>query len=66
MLSGIRNASIASKADGALEKTGFKDKPLSLQALLYLATLGGAEVCDLDSEIGSFAPGKTFDALVVD
>ncbi|ESK89865.1 guanine deaminase [Moniliophthora roreri MCA 2997] len=71
MLNSIRNASIASKvramqADGALERAGFKDKQLSLQALLYLATLGGAQVCDLESQIGSFAPGKTFDALVVD
>jgi guanine deaminase len=32
---------------------------------LYLATLGGADVCNLKKEVGSFAPGKHFDALVV-
>ena len=33
--------------------------------LLYLATQGGAEVCDIGARVGSLAPGKAFDALVV-
>jgi guanine deaminase len=42
----------------------FADKQLPVATLLYLATLGGAHVCALESRIGSFAPGKAFDALV--
>lgn len=34
--------------------------------LLYLATLGGAELCNLQDRIGSLEPGKEFDALIVD
>ncbi|KZT26374.1 Metallo-dependent hydrolase [Neolentinus lepideus HHB14362 ss-1] len=43
----------------------FADKQLDIPALLHLATLGGAQVCDLDARVGSFAPGKAFDALLV-
>jgi guanine deaminase len=42
----------------------FAGKQLPVATLLYLATLGGAHVCALESRIGSFAPGKAFDALV--
>jgi guanine deaminase len=38
---------------------------LSVATLLYLATLGGASLCNLEDHIGSFAPGKQFDALYV-
>lgn len=40
-------------------------RQLPLETLLFLATLGGAEVCSLASEVGNFIPGKSFDALVV-
>lgn len=30
-----------------------------------MATLGGAELCNLETHTGSFAPGKAFDALLV-
>lgn len=43
----------------------FTDRQLPVPTLFYLATLGGAEVCDLHSRIGSLEPGKAFDALVV-
>jgi guanine deaminase len=43
----------------------FTDQQLSVATLLYLATLGGAQVCCLDHQVGSFAAGKSFDALVV-
>lgn len=43
----------------------FSKRQFSIATLLYLATLGGANVCDLANHIGSFAPGKSFDALVV-
>jgi guanine deaminase len=43
----------------------FSNRQLSVTTLLYLATLGGAQVCDLGKHVGSFEPGKSFDALVV-
>ena len=44
----------------------FSNRQLSIATLLHLATLGGAQVCSLDHQIGSFAPKKSFDALLVD
>jgi guanine deaminase len=41
------------------------NKPLPTAALLHMATLGGAELCSLETHTGSFAPGKAFDALLV-
>jgi len=46
-------------------KPGYAGRKLSVSTLLYLATLGGAHVCDLDQEIGSFKVNKSFDALLV-
>lgn len=46
-------------------KERFADKKLDVATLLYLATKGGAEVCCLQDRIGSFEPGKAFDALIV-
>lgn len=46
-------------------KQGFAGCPLTIQTLFYLATLGGAEVCNLGHRTGSFSPGKSFDALWV-
>lgn len=43
----------------------FTNEKLSIAALLYLATLGGAHVCCLQDRIGSFEKGKAFDALLV-
>ena len=43
----------------------FTNKKLDIAALLYLATLGGADVCCLKDRIGSFAKEKAFDALLV-
>ncbi|KAF7323100.1 hypothetical protein HMN09_00090200 [Mycena chlorophos] len=74
MLSAIQNASIASKviemnfrekSSGPPSPTQFTDKQLSMETLLYLATLGGAAVCNLEKIVGSFAVGKSFDALLV-
>ena len=44
---------------------GFANRQLSVDTLFYLATLGGAKVCDINEHVGSFAPGKSFDALLV-
>lgn len=38
---------------------------LSVPEVLFLATLGGAQVCGLDSKIGSFVVGKKWDAQLV-
>jgi guanine deaminase len=43
----------------------YAGRQFSLATLLYLATLGGAQVCGLEDRIGSFSPGKAFDALLV-
>ncbi|KAJ3553661.1 hypothetical protein NP233_g12596 [Leucocoprinus birnbaumii] len=43
----------------------FTNRQLPIQTLFYLATLGGAHVCSLSQKIGSFSPGKSFDALLV-
>lgn len=48
-----------------VEKHKFANRQLSVATLFYLATLGGAQVCDIDKQVGSFAPGKSFDALLV-
>ncbi|KAH6894984.1 guanine deaminase [Coprinopsis sp. MPI-PUGE-AT-0042] len=75
ILTEIRHASMASKVlqfstiqpkvvNGTTPAT-FENKQLPIATLLYLATLGGASLCKLDSHIGSFAPGKAFDALLV-
>ncbi|KAF8513533.1 hypothetical protein JB92DRAFT_2721118 [Gautieria morchelliformis] len=46
-------------------QTRLANRPLPTATLLHMATLGGAALCNLESRIGSFAPGKDFDALLV-
>jgi len=76
ILTEIQHASMASKvlqftsgtkaaAQVEGESVTFTNKQLPIATLLYLATLGGASLCRLDKHIGSFAPGKSFDALLV-
>jgi guanine deaminase len=44
-----------------------KDTPqLALAEILYLATMGGAQVCALQDRVGNFLVGKEFDALMID
>ena len=43
----------------------FANKALPTSALLHMATLGGAELCNLEAYTGSLVPGKAFDALLV-
>jgi len=71
ILNTIRDASIAAKVHAlsfpAPPATAtFAGKPLPIATLLYLATMGGAAVCDLEKQIGSLEPGKSFDALLID
>jgi guanine deaminase len=43
----------------------FASKPLTIPTLFWLATLGGAQVCNLENKVGSLEVGKAFDAIVV-
>ena len=73
ILTVIQHASMASKTIAMqsgqpannLMKPKFAGRQLSIATLFYLSTLGGAQVCDIDHQVGSLAPGKSFDALVV-
>lgn len=47
-------------------KTGEDRCILGFSELVFLATLGGAQVLDMESKIGNLEAGKEFDALVVD
>lgn len=50
---------------GRFSKTQFAKYQLPIPTLLWLATMGGAEVCCLADTIGSLEPGKQFDAVRV-
>jgi len=69
ILTAIQHASIVSKILAMqahpTSPSNFEGKQLPVATLVYLATLGGARVCNLDGQIGSFAAGKSFDALLV-
>ncbi|GJJ13807.1 hypothetical protein Clacol_008064 [Clathrus columnatus] len=81
ILTTIQHASIASKLAARMSKSVStsedefqEDSPndLSLKTaltnanLLHLATLGGAQLCNLEDVTGSLETGKDFDALIVD
>jgi guanine deaminase len=79
MLNAMRHALITSYARDALypkfeqgkDKSESKDKgsggeALSLEEIFYMATKGGAKVVGFDKQIGDFAIGMEFDALVID
>ncbi|CAB4392869.1 unnamed protein product [Rhizophagus irregularis] len=72
ILNAIRNANIASRVV-FMASSKVDDKPLNksfphltLPELTYLATMGGAELVNLDKIIGNFLIGKEFDALLID
>lgn len=62
ILDAMRQAIIVSNAREA-QNPG--EKALSLDEVFYLATLGGARVCGVDSKVGNLEVGKEFDAVVV-
>ena len=64
ILNVLRNASLASKTLEIINQNK-SSTYLSLENLFYLATLGGAKVCNLDKVVGNFKVGKKFDALVI-
>lgn len=39
---------------------------LSIEEVLFLGTLGGAKVCEVEEKLGNFLVGKKFDAQLVD
>lgn len=47
-------------------RTGEDKYVLEFSELVYLATMGGARVVDLQDRIGNFEVGKKFDALLID
>ncbi len=70
ILAAMQHASMCSKVVAMQSphpppNTRFTDRQLPIATLLYLATQGGADVCDMRDRVGSLASGKAFDALVV-
>ncbi|KAG8743837.1 hypothetical protein FRC10_011304 [Ceratobasidium sp. 414] len=71
ILSAVRDAVIASKVVAMSSTpappltTKLANRTLPLATLLHLSTLGGAQLCNLSSQIGSLQPGKEFDAILV-
>jgi len=63
MIEVMRQAVIASTSIYFQEP---EHSPLSYKEVFYLATLGNAELLGMEDRVGSFAPGKSFDALIVD
>jgi cytosine/adenosine deaminase-related metal-dependent hydrolase len=51
-------------AVNSASKHDFCKGPLPVATLFYLATLGGAEVCDVADRVGSLDVGKEFDAIL--
>ncbi|XP_003383532.1 PREDICTED: guanine deaminase-like [Amphimedon queenslandica] len=67
MLDAIRHALQASRAlHIKFEKEGKEYEQLTLDEALYMATIGGAKVLNLQDKIGNFEVGKEFDALLID
>lgn len=64
ILDAMRHAILCSKAISFFQSPPLVGPPLSFKEAFYLATLGGARVLDLD--VGTFAKGFAFDALLVD
>eukprot|EP01104_Vermistella_antarctica_P016882 TRINITY_DN5862_c0_g3_i1.p1 TRINITY_DN5862_c0_g3~~TRINITY_DN5862_c0_g3_i1.p1 ORF type:complete len:530 (-),score=85.59 TRINITY_DN5862_c0_g3_i1:1457-2980(-) len=66
MLSAIRNTVIASKArEHDPRYVTSSSSFVNFVDALWLATMGGAQVLNLDQRIGSIEEGKSFDAIVV-
>ncbi|KDO21757.1 guanine deaminase [Saprolegnia parasitica CBS 223.65] len=72
MLDAVRNAVIASKlvsmghSSDNEEEEAIQEDPLTFAEAFHLATIGGAEVLNLQDKVGNFVPGKDLDMLVVD
>ncbi|KAH8807563.1 hypothetical protein F5884DRAFT_899938 [Xylogone sp. PMI_703] len=64
MLDAMRQASNVSRHRAM--HTGDDNNVLSFNEVVYLGTMGSAQVVGLDHKVGNFKPGKSFDALIVD
>ncbi|KAK9477888.1 hypothetical protein V1514DRAFT_99471 [Lipomyces japonicus] len=47
------------------DDSGGESVKLTIEEVLYLATLGGAQVCGLHEKLGNFVVGKQFDAQLI-
>ncbi|KAH6603206.1 guanine deaminase [Trichoderma cornu-damae] len=56
----------AARDEGERRAEGSGGEALSLEEAFYMATRGGAKVVGFDGQIGHFAVGMEFDALLVD
>ena len=63
---GGTSLSMLSNMNEAYKILRLRDEEFSPLKAFYLATLGGAEVLDLDDKIGNFEPGKEADFVVLD
>ncbi|KAI8098979.1 guanine deaminase [Halteromyces radiatus] len=69
IIDAMRSSFFASKTIKFLQRDQYNNNNydyLQPAELIYLATLGGAHVLGLQDTIGSFVPGKAFDALWID
>lgn len=64
ILDSMRQASNVSRH--LVMHTGNEEWKLDFEEIVYLGTMGSAQVVSLDDKVGNFEPGKRFDALVVD
>jgi guanine deaminase len=64
ILNAMREASNVSRH--LVIRTGDPSWRLSIEEIIFLGTLGGAQVCGMEDKIGNFEPGKCFDALLID
>jgi guanine deaminase len=64
MLDSMRQASNVSRH--LAMHTGNDEWTLGFEEIVYLGTMGSAQVVALEDKVGNFEPGKCFDALVVD
>ena len=65
-IGGGTSLSMLSNMNEAYKILRLRDEEFSPLKAFYLATLGGAEVLDLDKKIGNFEPGKEADFVVLD
>ena len=65
-IGGGTSLSMLSNMNEAYKILRLRNEEFSPLKAFYMATLGGAEVLDLDQKIGNFEPGKEADFVVLD
>ena len=71
MFNSIRNTLIATASastDHIRNETDATEDtvPITIDEAFYIATVGGAEALNIESKVGNFVEGKSFDALIID